>query len=53
MLNRALFESMAVLRWISANEDLAADQYRRALRWDLHLTGERVNNTGRHPVTLY
>jgi hypothetical protein len=46
MLNRALFESMAIGRWICQCETDAKRRFDRAYRWDQHLNGERVNNTG-------
>lgn len=46
MLNRALFESMAVARWINANGDAAAERFPRALEFEDYLTVERLNNTG-------
>jgi hypothetical protein len=33
MLNRALFESMIILRWIDANGEAAVQQCKDALRW--------------------
>jgi hypothetical protein len=46
MLNRALFESMLVARWINVNGSTAADRFDRALRFEEHLKVERLNNTG-------
>ncbi len=46
MLNRVLFESMAVARWINANEERAAEQFPRALEFEDYLTVERLKNTG-------
>lgn len=46
MLNRVLFESMAVARWINANEKEAAARFPRALEFEDHLTVKRLKNTG-------
>ena len=46
MLNRALFESMLVARWINANGPTAAERFDRADRFEKHLQVARVNNTG-------
>ena len=46
MLNRALFESMAVARWINENETVAAERFPRAAEFEDYLTMERLKNTG-------
>jgi len=46
MLNRVLFESMAVARWINANKEIAVGRFPRALKFEDHLTAERLKNTG-------
>jgi uncharacterized protein DUF5677 len=46
MLNRALFESMAVARWINENEEEAAERFPRALKFEDYLTVERLRSTG-------
>jgi Family of unknown function (DUF5677)/SEC-C motif len=46
MLNRALFESMLVVRWINENGSRAAERFDGAYRLEQHLQVERLNNTG-------
>jgi Family of unknown function (DUF5677)/SEC-C motif len=46
MLNRALFESMVVARWINANGEAAAERFPRALEFENYLTVKRLKNTG-------
>lgn len=46
MLNRVLFESMAVARWINENEDIAVERFPRALKFEDYLMVERIQNTG-------
>jgi hypothetical protein len=46
MLNRVLFESMAVARWINSNEDEAVANFPRALEFEDYLTVDRLRNTG-------
>jgi hypothetical protein len=46
MLNRALFESMLVVRWINENGSQAAERFDGAYRLEQHLRVERLNNTG-------
>lgn len=46
MLNRALFESMLVIRWINAHGEEAADRFNRAYTYEEHLRTERLKNTG-------
>jgi hypothetical protein len=46
MLNRALFEGMGIMRWITANEDEAVRRFPRAQRWEEHQAAERANNSG-------
>jgi hypothetical protein len=46
MLNRALFESMAVARWINENEETAVERFPQAVEFEDHLYVERLKNTG-------
>lgn len=46
MLNRVLFESMAVARWINENEDIAVERFPRALKLEDYLMVERIKSTG-------
>lgn len=45
-LNRALFESMLVVRWINVNGQEAAERFDRAYRFEAHLNAERIRNSG-------
>lgn len=46
MLNRALFESMLVVRWINVNGTDTAERFDRAYRFEEYLKIERLKNTG-------
>ena len=45
MLNRSMFEGMAVAHWAHANEELAVLNFKRASRLHERLTAERFRNT--------
>jgi hypothetical protein len=44
MINRSLFEGMAVAHWVHRNEDAAADRFNRAACLHDHLAVERFRN---------
>lgn len=46
MINRAMFEDMAVAHWVHANETAAVDRFTRAAKLHDHLHVERFRNTG-------
>lgn len=46
MINRSLFEGMAVAHWVHSHESEAMDRFNRAARLHDHLYIERVRNSG-------
>jgi hypothetical protein len=46
MINRSLFEGMAVAHWVHSHESEAMDRFNRAARLHDHLYVERVRNAG-------
>jgi hypothetical protein len=46
MINRSLFEGMAVAHWVHSHESEAMDRFNRAARLHDHLYIERIRNTG-------
>jgi hypothetical protein len=46
MLNRSLFESMAVAHWVAKNEEAAAERFLRGWRFDSYLMARALENTG-------
>lgn len=46
MINRSLFEGMAVAHWVHSHESEAMDRFNRAARLHDHLYIERVRNAG-------
>lgn len=46
MINRAMFEGMAVAHWVHANESEAVDRFVRAAKLHDHLHVERFRNAG-------
>jgi hypothetical protein len=46
MINRSLFEGMAVAHWVHSHENEAMDRFNRAARLHDHLYIERIRNTG-------
>lgn len=46
MLNRSLFEGMAIAHWIHVNGELAAETFERAGRFERHLTASLVDDLG-------
>jgi hypothetical protein len=47
MLNRSMFEGMAVAHWIAANPDEAAERFAKANEFEIHLMREKVRDI--HP----
>jgi len=46
MINRSLFEGMAVAHWAHVNPESAEERFAKAARLDAHLTAEAIRNTG-------
>lgn len=46
MLNRSLFEGMAVAHWVHSNATGAAERFSKAVRFDRHLTARLVERVG-------
>jgi SEC-C motif-containing protein/uncharacterized protein DUF5677 len=46
MINRSLFEGMAVAHWVHSHESEAMDRFNRAARLHDHLYVERIRNAG-------
>ncbi|MGH3481427.1 MAG: DUF5677 domain-containing protein [Nocardioidaceae bacterium] len=46
MLNRSLFEGMAVAHWVHANERTASERFNRAFTFDRHLLARLLENIG-------
>lgn len=46
MLNRSLFEGMAVAHWVVANEEAAAERFFRGWQFDRYLLARVIENTG-------
>ncbi len=46
MLNRSLFEGMAVAHWVHSNEAEARERFHRAVRFDEHLRMTLLRNVG-------
>jgi SEC-C motif len=42
MLNRSMFEGMAVAHWVSAEPQVAADRFRKANEFEIHLMREKA-----------
>ena len=46
MLNRSLFEGMAVAHWVVANEEAAAERFIRGWKFDRYLLARALEGTG-------
>jgi hypothetical protein len=46
MLNRSLFEGMAVAHWVTANREVAAERFVRGWRFDRYLVARVIDETG-------